>query len=432
MTELSKLVSSLVLVGAGFFAASLFGPPDLVERLTQRFRPASGQSTSWLEPIATAPPSGPPLRDPSRSVSPLPPLPQTTPSVPAIAVSQSDPFVAPGPAPAALASAQASVPQAPVASVPAASAPAASGANDWFNQANPWPTEPSTAVTPATAPVAAWPSQPASPEVPRAFAPQPLSPAPLSPAPASPAPWPTTERAAASHPAPNNPALNNPAQANPWGEPWPTEPVAPPANPFAVAKPVTRDLAPPVASPPPQRPSVRAQPSAPQRLSTHIVTDGDTLPALAERYLGTPDRADELYRLNEDRLDAPGLLPIGVVLRVPDEPRAKRATLYPTPPQQRLVAPPSGRVSPPVAAAPRQSANQFAPIGYTDGPALGQSLSPSLRPSLRQSRGLAPVEHKASRLVPVGDPAEAAAPLPTIRQDSGAEYVPRTIDELQW
>jgi len=49
----------------------------------------------------------------------------------------------------------------------------------------------------------------------------------------------------------------------------------------------------------------------------HKVVDGDTLEALAERYLGCADRAGEIYQLNRDRLLSPELLPIGVELRIP-------------------------------------------------------------------------------------------------------------------
>lgn len=49
----------------------------------------------------------------------------------------------------------------------------------------------------------------------------------------------------------------------------------------------------------------------------HVVSDGDTLEELAERYLGDAARAGEIYELNRDRLDSPDLLPIGMVLRTP-------------------------------------------------------------------------------------------------------------------
>ena len=56
---------------------------------------------------------------------------------------------------------------------------------------------------------------------------------------------------------------------------------------------------------------------ADQTAQTHRVVDGDTLPALAERYLGSAARAEEIYRANRDVLSDPGLLPIGADLKLP-------------------------------------------------------------------------------------------------------------------
>jgi hypothetical protein len=50
---------------------------------------------------------------------------------------------------------------------------------------------------------------------------------------------------------------------------------------------------------------------------THVVVDGDTLSALAERYLGSTARAQEIYQLNRSVLPDPKLLPIGVELKLP-------------------------------------------------------------------------------------------------------------------
>ncbi len=57
---------------------------------------------------------------------------------------------------------------------------------------------------------------------------------------------------------------------------------------------------------------------------THTVVDGDTLTALAERYLGSPERALEIYNANRLSLPSPDVLPIGVELRIP--PRVQGAT----------------------------------------------------------------------------------------------------------
>ena len=52
---------------------------------------------------------------------------------------------------------------------------------------------------------------------------------------------------------------------------------------------------------------------------THTIVDGDTLAALAERYLGSADRAVEIYEANRDLLEDPEVLPIGVELKIPPE-----------------------------------------------------------------------------------------------------------------
>ena len=50
---------------------------------------------------------------------------------------------------------------------------------------------------------------------------------------------------------------------------------------------------------------------------THKIVDGDTLPALAERYLGSESRSNEIYDANRTVLTDPNILRIGAVLRIP-------------------------------------------------------------------------------------------------------------------
>ncbi len=50
---------------------------------------------------------------------------------------------------------------------------------------------------------------------------------------------------------------------------------------------------------------------------THKIVDGDTLPALAARYLGSASRAKEIFNANRDVLLDPNLLPIGAELKIP-------------------------------------------------------------------------------------------------------------------
>ncbi len=49
----------------------------------------------------------------------------------------------------------------------------------------------------------------------------------------------------------------------------------------------------------------------------HRVTDGDSLERLAERYLGSPERAAEIFEANRDVLTAADLLPLGRIIRIP-------------------------------------------------------------------------------------------------------------------
>ncbi|MEN6459703.1 MAG: LysM peptidoglycan-binding domain-containing protein [Thermoguttaceae bacterium] len=52
-------------------------------------------------------------------------------------------------------------------------------------------------------------------------------------------------------------------------------------------------------------------------LRRHRIVDGDTLTGLAERLLGSSERAKEIFAANRDVLDDPNLLPIGVELKIP-------------------------------------------------------------------------------------------------------------------
>jgi hypothetical protein len=51
----------------------------------------------------------------------------------------------------------------------------------------------------------------------------------------------------------------------------------------------------------------------------HKIVDGDTLAALAERYLGSPSRAMEIFEINRNVLNDPELLPIGAELKIPEK-----------------------------------------------------------------------------------------------------------------
>ena len=51
---------------------------------------------------------------------------------------------------------------------------------------------------------------------------------------------------------------------------------------------------------------------------THQIVDGDSLRALAQRFLGSAERAQELFDANRDVLTSPDVLPIGRRLKLPD------------------------------------------------------------------------------------------------------------------
>jgi len=55
----------------------------------------------------------------------------------------------------------------------------------------------------------------------------------------------------------------------------------------------------------------------PQKHLVHTIADGDSLPALAQRYLGSAERWPEIYQANQDLLTSPDLLPIGLQLSIP-------------------------------------------------------------------------------------------------------------------
>ncbi|WP_146575059.1 LysM peptidoglycan-binding domain-containing protein [Botrimarina hoheduenensis] len=438
MTELSKVVSSIILLGVGFFAASLFGPPDLAERLAQRLRPAAGESTSWLEPLA---PSGPPLQDPTQSAAPLSPLP----------LASTPPALAATPAPAAATpSVTAFAPEVGVQGV----APTAGGANDWYNASAGWgePTLGSTGLSlpPAPAlPNADWPDASARLAAPIAM--------PPSSTPSEARAFPPASPVASAAPAASSWGQTN-WDAPVGGQPFASQPAAqqaigtdwgqPAAAQTQFAQP---DYAQPGFAQPDYGPAYLAgKPSigapvrepAPIRMGTHVVADGDTLPLLAERYLGEASRAQELFRLNDDRLDSPDLLPIGVVLRVPDEPRSVRPSPLAAPSVNNLAAPNLGSdpwsngpgfapANPaynpsPAFQAPQRPSGRVSAIGFADGPAL-----PGL-PAATPPATPATMEHQPSRMVPIGDPLEPTAPLPALGFGAGEGPLPRAMSDLSW
>lgn len=79
----------------------------------------------------------------------------------------------------------------------------------------------------------------------------------------------------------------------------------------------------------------------------HKIVNGDSLPALAKRYLESEDRAGEIFEANRDLLSSPDALPIGVELRIPprDAPKST-AKNVPDPPSLVPIRPRSDRPQP--------------------------------------------------------------------------------------
>ncbi len=71
---------------------------------------------------------------------------------------------------------------------------------------------------------------------------------------------------------------------------------------------------------------------SPPRLQVHKVVDGDTLADLADRYLGSKERAAAIFAANRDVLGSPQVLPIGVELKIPPAESLPPLTLAPPAP----------------------------------------------------------------------------------------------------
>lgn len=147
-------------------------------------------------------------------------------------------------------------------------------------------------------------------------------------------------------------------------------------------------------------------PAGPER--THVVTDGDTLPMLAERYLGDAGRAQEIYQLNQDRLQHPDLLPIGIILRTPQAPARRvqaQSSTVPNAASQPYTAAWRGEAN-------STSSNTNTMRSNTSVPNPFSTISEVANaPAMNSTDG---GNHRQSQLVPLGQSAELpAAPAPT-------------------
>lgn len=330
MSELNKLISSLILLGGGFFAASLVGPPEVIDRLSRYLQPSGLDDSEGLRPLAVNTTAG---SDPWAAPAVTPPTNQVA-SVAAMMPPGSWPVDAPTPniAPASpwgTASSASTEPNAFAApSLGAASLDAAAPSQDWLTSEN----LAAPALHPAETPIAGRALTP----VPRggvpATAPAATIAAPAFAAPAQPQDEPCTPESDGwpelRAPAPPTAQQASQQAFDPTGPQEVT--VAKPtveANPYEARprfdaastgfdsdrNPLRYDASAGQSFDPIER-----QPAATgESFVQHIVTDGDTLPSIAQRYLGDAARAQELFELNRDRLQHPDVLPIGMVLKAP-------------------------------------------------------------------------------------------------------------------
>jgi len=166
---------------------------------------------------------------------------------------------------------------------------------------------------------------------------------------------PPAEQFMAGHPVPSPTAQ----QATGVSSAWATE-AGPAALPPAI-KPIDPVEPPPSLAPsylPPHPagstgailPQLRAEPSTSDpapAVRTHRIVDGDTLPDLAARYLGSRDRYLEIYEANRGRLASPDLLPIGLELIIPPANRPDQPTSPPLVPVPQGASAQAGAPSPP-------------------------------------------------------------------------------------
>jgi nucleoid-associated protein YgaU len=155
-------------------------------------------------------------------------------------------------------------------------------------------------------PIAAAPAA-AAPAAPAPGIPAPAAPAPAAPAPAAPAPTAPAETAAATPPPAGPTAAATPPPAGPTPATKPTAPAKPGATP--AAKPGATPAAPLAAQP---------EPSPTAAAATYTVSDGDTLPAIAQQVYGDASQWRRIYDANKGAIGTnPNLIRAGAQLSIP-------------------------------------------------------------------------------------------------------------------
>ena len=66
--------------------------------------------------------------------------------------------------------------------------------------------------------------------------------------------------------------------------------------------------------------------SAPAKTRTHAVTAGETLSSIAEKYLGSQARYQDIFHANRDQLRSPDDLKVGMKLAIPDRPNGSKSS----------------------------------------------------------------------------------------------------------
>ncbi|QDV80102.1 LysM peptidoglycan-binding domain-containing protein [Botrimarina mediterranea] len=348
MTELNKLLTSLILLGGGFFAASLVGPPEVIDRLSRYLQPSGFDESEGLRPLAANTSdrrNGIGGADPwsSPSASPTANSSQSTNEVASVAAmmptgSWSD--------------------EAPMSNVAPESpwgppSEASTGASrlDVEAPSQDWLTSQNFASTGLQEPHRGPSGRPLTP-VPRGNATDDARPALGVEAPESAereappsdgwpelrAPLPPVAQQGAQQGVQEGFEPNVPQEvtvAKPMLDASPYEAEFNEPNPYGARprfdaastgfdsdrNPLRYDASAGQSFDPIERQPAAASESFVQ----HIVTDGDTLASIADRYLGDSARSQELFELNRDRLQHPDVLPIGMVLKAPKDRPARAA-----------------------------------------------------------------------------------------------------------
>ncbi len=365
MNEIAKIFASLLLLGAGFAGASLFGPPNLVDNFAAEWSQSTQQDPQSLRPL-----------DANTPLMPQPLVADASRATP-IEIATRDPGLQPA---VGQFTAEAAANQTLTTQWNDQPSQAGASNSDWLREIhrnNVGPTR--SEQFPNQQPYQVAKANSALTSLPELQAPsrmqQPNQSESMKVDATSADAWGIPSFESPDEPFTNQPSTTQfqpPAIQDSFGSMVEQNPS------FYPDQSAFRDIEAPAVQRAPKR-------SMGENERTHVVADGDTLPNLAERYLGDARLAQELYKYNQDRLQHPDLLPIGVILKLPNRPTS-------------------------INSAPRLAPAQIRPNGSPFS-TIGQATEP-LQP---QSSGIV---HE-SKLVPIGEALErpAAAPPQLLYQE---------------